>query len=241
MNAELAHRSWRDSGSGALVVPIGATEQHGPHLPLGTDTIVAEHVARAIVERAEREGIALVLAPTLPYGASGEHEDFPGTLSIGTDALVHLLLELARSAARWIDRVVVINGHGGNVDALERASAALRGEGVDFAWLPCGAATAGDAAETDLHAGHTETSLMLALHADLVDLEAAEPGITAPFGDLISELRRSGVRAVSPNGVLGDPRGATAEAGRDTFLRMCAEVWEGIVRWHPCERGRLSV
>ncbi|HHX84702.1 MAG TPA: creatininase family protein, partial [Actinomycetales bacterium] len=106
------------SDAGPLaVLPLGATEQHGPHLPTATDTLLAAAAARTLAgERA-----AAVLLPAWEYGASGEHQSFPGTVSIGTDALAGALLELARSAGEWAGRLLVVNGHGGNVEALRRA------------------------------------------------------------------------------------------------------------------------
>ncbi len=147
----------------ALIVPVGSTEQHGPHLPLDTDTRIATAVADALVTRlAEQEGSRWMVAPAIGYGASGEHEGFAGTVSIGTPALAELLVEFARSACRWAGRLVFVNGHGGNVEALRRASALLRYEGRDAAWCACTADSA------DAHAGHTETSVLLHISPDLV-------------------------------------------------------------------------
>src|SRR3954452_847426 len=117
-----------------LVVPLGSVEQHGHHLPLATDTIVAGAVAEGTA--GELDGA--LLAPALAYGASGEHEGFPGTISLGTEALTGLLVEYGRSACRWAARVLIVNGHGGNLDALRSAVPLLRAEGRDVAWFPCG-------------------------------------------------------------------------------------------------------
>src|SRR5919205_913300 len=129
-----------------LVVPLGSVEQHGHHLPLATDTAVAGAVADAAAAELPRA----LLAPALAYGASGEHEGFPGTISLGTAALTALLVEYGRSAGRWAGRLLVVNGHGGNFDALHDAVPLLRSEGRDVAWFPC-AVAGGDA-----HAGRTE-------------------------------------------------------------------------------------
>ncbi|MDT5017413.1 MAG: mycofactocin precursor peptide peptidase, partial [Mycobacterium sp.] len=124
--------------STALVVPVGSTEQHGPHLPLDTDTRIATAVARAVADRlAERDELKWVVAPAIGYGASGEHEGFSGTVSIGTSALRLLLVEFGRSASRWTSRLVFVNGHGGNVEALAAAAALLRYEGRDVGWCSC--------------------------------------------------------------------------------------------------------
>ena len=129
------------STSSALIVPLGSTEQHGPHLPLDTDTRIATAVARCVAERlADRMNPTGLLAPAIGYGASGEHEGFAGTVSIGTSALRLLLVEFGRSAAQWASRLVFVNGHGGNVEALAAAVALLRYEGRDVGWCSCTAA-----------------------------------------------------------------------------------------------------
>jgi creatinine amidohydrolase len=186
-----------------LIVPLGATEQHGPHLPLGTDTAIAVALAEAATERVA----GAVVAPALAYGSSGEHQDFAGTLSIGAVCTELVLVELGRSATETFDRVLFLNGHGGNVAPLAAAVARLREEGRDVcAWSP---RLGGDA-----HAGHTETSLMLALAPESVR-EGRAPGNTAPLATLIGDLQVRGVRDVAPDGVLGDPTDAsTTEGGR---------------------------
>ncbi|RMH75319.1 MAG: mycofactocin biosynthesis peptidyl-dipeptidase MftE, partial [Actinomyces sp.] len=148
------------------------------------------------------------VAPAVAIGASGEHADFPGTLSIGSAALTGVAVELGRSATVTAPRLVFCNGHGGNVEALTRAVDVLRAEGRSVV-LHTPTFTGGDA-----HAGRTETSLMLALAPDAVRLDRLEAGVVAPLPDLWPRLRRDGVRAVSPNGVLGDPQGASADEGR---------------------------
>src|ERR1700757_534053 len=112
-----ATSSQLSSTSPSIMVPLGSTEQHGPHLPLDTDTRSATAVARGAVARLGQEWM---LAPALAYGASGEHQDFPGTISIGTEALTALLIEYGRSAACWAQRLLFVNGHGGQKVALRR-------------------------------------------------------------------------------------------------------------------------
>jgi mycofactocin system creatininase family protein len=114
-----------------LLVPLGSIEQHGPHLPLDTDIRIAGAVAH---EAASDLGAACVVAPPISYGASGEHQGFAGTVSIGTPALAALVVEYGRSACAWAARLAFVNGHGGNVDALRSAVAVLRSEGRDAAW-----------------------------------------------------------------------------------------------------------
>jgi mycofactocin precursor peptide peptidase len=212
-----------------LVVPLGSVEQHGHHLPLGTDTSVACAAAEAAV--ASLDGV--LLAPALAYGASGEHEGFPGTVSIGTEALTGLLVEYGRSAGRWAGRVLIVNGHGGNLDALRTAVPLLRSEGRDVAWFPCGV-PGGDA-----HAGRTETSLMLHVEPQWVVGDRAAPGNTTPIGELLPRLRADGVRAVSPTGVLGDPTGASAEEGSALLTAMVARLVAAAGAWDVDGSGRL--
>jgi mycofactocin system creatininase family protein len=212
-----------------LVVPLGSVEQHGHHLPLGTDTSVACAAAEATA--ASLDGA--LLAPPLAYGASGEHEGFPGTVSIGTEALTGLLVEYGRSACRWAGRVLVVNGHGGNLDALRSAVPLLRAEGRDVAWFPCGV-PGGDA-----HAGRTETSLMLHVEPDRVLGEQAVPGVTTPIGALLPRLRAEGVRGVSPTGVLGDPTGASAEEGAALLAGLVERLVAAARAWDADGTGRL--
>ena len=223
----------RDAGVGVLV-PVGSTEQHGPHLPLDTDTRIAVAVATsAAAQLAGRYEPPMLVGPAVAYGASGEHEGFPGTVSIGTEALATLLLEFGRSAMIWADRLVFVNGHGGNVPALRTAVARLRYEGRDVCWRSC-LVSGGDA-----HAGHTETSVLLHISPDAVLIGESRPGNPAPLVDLMPSMRSGGVSAVSEVGVLGDPTTATAEDGARLFAEMVAGVVEGVCRWAPGSDGML--
>ncbi|GAA1205009.1 mycofactocin biosynthesis peptidyl-dipeptidase MftE [Prauserella alba] len=218
--AELGRAAWPEVGASVLAVPLGATEQHGPHLPLDTDTTVAAHLARRLAARVPD----VVVAPAVPYGASGEHAGFPGTLSIGTQALEHLLVELGRSADRFRG-VVFVNGHGGNTEALRAAVRLLREEGRHIlAWAPSGPAD-------DSHAGRTETSAMLHLRPGDVRLDVAAAGTTAPLPELLGALRDGGVGAVSPNGVLGDPTGASATEGRRLLDEWTEQLTSAVRAW----------
>ncbi|CAM5579439.1 mycofactocin biosynthesis peptidyl-dipeptidase MftE [Streptomyces hirsutus] len=227
---------WPAVPAGALVlVPVGSTEQHGPHLPLNTDSVIAESVARAAGEHltAQGAGRPVLLAPTIAYGASGEHAGFPGTVSLGHDALRVVLVETVRSLSLWAGRIVFVNGHGGNVPTLDAAVGRLRGEGHDVAWLGC------DTPGGDAHAGRAETSLMLHLAPADVRLSEAVAGDTRPLACLMPELIARGVRAVSPTGVLGDPTGATAEEGRAALESMVPVAARRIAADRPDPRGRL--
>jgi mycofactocin precursor peptide peptidase len=212
-----------------LVVPVGSVEQHGPHLPLDTDRLVAGELATRLC--ATHDG--LVLAPALPYGASGEHEGAAGTVSIGTEALTRVLVELGRSATRWAARVLFVNGHGGNLDALTAAVSLLRHEGRDVAWWSWSLPGA------DAHAGATETSLLLALDPGRVRHDRIEVGDTRPLAELLPLLREHGVPGVSPNGVLGDPTRADAAAGARAWTRLATDLAAAVSCWAPDADGRL--
>ena len=199
-----------------VLVPLGSTEQHGPHLPLDTDTRIAWALCQRVAVGAPVGSV--LVAPAVAYGASGEHEGFPGTLSIGQAALESVLVELGRSAGSDYRLVVFVNGHGGNAEPLVRAMATLRGEERPVrAWSPT-------LAEGDSHAGRVETSILLALNPELVRLDRAEAGATEPLGELMARLRAGGLRAVTANGVLGDPDGASAEEGERLLTAWTEEL-----------------
>jgi creatinine amidohydrolase len=152
------------------------------------------------------------------YGASGEHQGFAGTLSIGQDALAAVVVELGRSADVEYDHVIFVNGHGGNAEALGRAIAILRAEGRPVtSWSPV-------LAGADTHAGRTETSLLLAIAPDLVRVDRFEAGVTERLEDLLPALRAGGLAAVTANGVLGDPTGATAAEGRALLEQLVDDL-----------------
>jgi creatinine amidohydrolase len=203
-----------------LAVPLGSTEQHGPHLPLSTDADVAVALCEALA--AARGDV--VVAPLLPYGASGEHAGFAGTLSIGTAALTTVLVELGRSASETFNRLLLVSGHGGNAEAVAAAVRTLRAESRDvLPWFPRW--------EGDAHAGFVETSLQLALSPGLVRLDRAEAGATAPLASLMPALRAGGIAAVSPNGVLGDPAGASASAGSAILASLVDDLRAAVTDW----------
>lgn len=213
---ELTERAARS----VLAIPLGATEQHGPHLPLHTDTTIAVELCRRLAERVP----SVLVAPPVPYGSSGEHAGFPGTLSIGRSALKLLLVELARSADDF-GGLVFVSGHGGNVEPLREAVRVLRSEGRRvLAWLPSGAAD-------DSHAGRAETSALLRLTPEEVLLDHARRGSTEPLPDIIDRLREGGIAAVSPSGVLGDPTGADAAEGEEILTRWAETLAERVRTW----------
>jgi creatinine amidohydrolase len=205
-----------------LAVPLGSTEQHGPHLPLSTDT----DLAVALCEHLASVRPDVLVAPPVAYGSSGEHAGFAGTLSIGQHVTELLVLELGRSATRTFRHVLFVSAHGGNAEPVARAVARLRARSRDVTMFQ-------PAWDGDPHAGHQETALQLALHPELVRIDRAVRGNTEPLPALMPRLRTGGVRAVSPSGVLGDPTAATEADGG----RLLAELGDALVRhvaaWRP--------
>lgn len=201
-------------GSPLLVIALGSWEQHGPHLPLDTDTRIAEELVARLVGRLPDA----VQGPTLSVSSSGEHAGFAGTLSVGQRIVTETVIELVRSAD-WADGVVIVNGHGGNADSLERACADLAVEGRRvLVWSPPLVDV------HDSHAGYVETSVMLAIDPVSVRMDDVADGSTASLADIIGDLRRSGVISVSPSGVLGDPRRADVGLGIDLL-----SSWENLL------------
>ena len=193
-----------DSAEPFLIVPVGSTEQHGPHLPLGTDTMVANELCDRLAQRRDD----VLVATPLGIGASGEHQEFIGTISIGTDVLAAVLTEVVRSARSSFRGVVVVSGHGGNAAALARASTTAMREGDD---LLCFSPSieGGDA-----HAGRSETSMLLALDPSLVRQDEVVIGTLTPLSEIANELRDGRLKEVSPTGILGDPTAASLGEGR---------------------------
>ncbi len=214
---QLGAMTWADiDAPPILVVPVGSCEQHGPHLPLHTDTVIAVALADSLV--AARDDC--VVTPPLTITASGEHQGFPGTLSIGNEAMSAVVIELVRSAD-WANGVVFVNGHGGNVTAMHTATTLLGRERrrVLTWWIrvPGG----------DPHAGRVETSLMLALAPHEVQFDRAVAGAIPSTTDLIEH----GVRALSPSGVLGDPTLASAEEGHRLFASLADDLGATVAEW----------
>lgn len=223
---DLTTSRWPELGSPDVVlIPLGSTEQHGPHLPFETDTVIALAVAEALAAELASSKVTVVVAPALAVGASGEHQDFPGTLSIGNEALRHVVLELARSVKTWSPRVVFVNGHGGNAPVLADVVSQLVDEGHQAIWVSCGVPG------QDAHAGREETSLMLYLAPGTVDMSRAEVGAVQPIHELLPRLREEGVRGVSTNGVLGNPEGATLLEGKDLLAQMTTGVAAKVRDW----------
>ena len=215
--SDLGRATWPDVGAPILVVPVGSCEQHGPHLPLHTDTVIADALAQRLVAR--RDDCAV--APTLAITASGEHQGFPGTLSIGTDVMVDVVVELVRSAD-WASRCGASStGTAATPRRCDGRPTSCGGEGRSvLVWWP-------ELAGGDPHAGHVETSLMLALAPDDVRLDRAVAGPVPAHAELV----RHGVLPVSASGVLGDPTSATADEGRRILDDLDGQLAGAVARW----------
>lgn len=228
-----------------VVQPIGAVEQHGPHLPVATDAILAEHLARHAA--ASSEAPAWVL-PTLHYGTSGEHLGWPGTVSLSIPTLMATCRDLARSVrASGFTRLVLVNGHGGQLHILAAIARELRLEfGLHVMAIQPGmlglpeAVTVPDA-EWGIHAGALETSMMLHVAPGLVAVDALEPG-GGPAHEMyrVSPLMtiENGVSPawttndVSPhNGVIGDPRGSDPAIGRAVVEHQIARLAAAFIEF----------
>jgi creatinine amidohydrolase len=228
--------SERLSKSSILCLPLGAIEQHGPHLPLDTDVVVAEGLTRRIVARWGDE-FDLWQLPTVPIGLSREHDWAPGTLSLSIQCFVALLRDLARAVTRALParNLAIVNGHGGNRGILESLLYELNS---DFGLNACAihpfdlVRIESTPESPDIHAGQSETSVMLALAPDRVRMRLLAPaevrsdpktsevlifdrGATWPW--------RSDNPALGHGGIIGDPRGASAELGKTIIDRVVAE------------------
>jgi len=222
----LAEATWTDvadAGTELALLPVGSTEQHGPHAPLGTDTLNAEAVAAAGADAHDGE---VAVAPAIPVGVAAEHRDFPGTMWVSPDTFRDYVREAVASLAHHgLDRVVFVNGHGGNVDALREVAAGLSRDGTAYA----AAFTWFDAVDADLpmgHGGARETALVRATNPDLVRedrVEAAREGASDRWGEWIAGVNLAHDTAeFSENGVVGDP-GAGSAADGETMLREAGE------------------
>jgi creatinine amidohydrolase len=226
-------RAALDAGCTTVVFACGAVEQHGPHLPLFTD---AEHGSELARRVANELGDALV-APTVRVGCSEHHMAFPGTISLEESTFAAVLRDYVRSLARHgFRRICVIPSHGGNFAPLTHALPMLReaaGERAHVAaftdlqavigsWVRLADAL-GLAERVGGHADIAESSVMLALHPELVRTDVAEAGHVGPLTpELIERLFTQGMRAISPNGILGDARGLSAELGRRCIEELVA-------------------
>jgi creatinine amidohydrolase len=226
-----------DDGARTAILPLGSIEQHGPHLPFGTDRFIADALAEAL---AERVGDAVAL-PAIPFGCASEHLDFAGTLHVEPDTLERLLGDLLGSVARHgFARAFVFTAHGGNVDALRamrdrlgrraRPLALAVADDLDVGRVQAavvegfglGARTAGP------HAGEYETSVVAWLVEGGVRPGALAPGTLVP-GRVAPSFFYPSLRSNAPNGVAGDPTRAARERGA-AYLAAWVDALEAAYR-----------
>jgi creatinine amidohydrolase len=222
-------RAAQEAGHDTVVVAFGATEQHGPHLPLATDALIGDHLSRLVADRLDA-----FRAPTVRIGCSEHHLAFPGTLSVSTETFAGIVADLLASLARGgFRRAVLLPTHGGNfaplAAAIDKAGPieglevrALTDLGVLFAIARVGAEEHGvPPGEGGVHAGEWETSMLLAIHPELVKSELGAPGFTGDPVQAVGTILSDGVDAIAANGVIGDPARATAEHG--------ARYWDEVL------------
>ncbi|MFB6136502.1 MAG: creatininase family protein [Halobacteriaceae archaeon] len=244
----LGDEAWPDLGDyfadeSLALVPLGSTEQHGPHLPLSTDHLIAESFAR---EAADRTGY--LCTPTVNVGVSSHHRQFHGTAWVSPDAFREYVESFTRNLAyHGVDRVVYVNAHGGNVQHLREVGRRLRADDAAFAveWM-------WDESIPDLirevfetpgpHAGPKETSLVQHLAPDLVHEDRIDEAAEGGCRDVADAgYRRHGSRvhydAVenSPNGAFGDQRDASAETGERLF-EAATEQLVALCEWVADQR-----
>jgi creatinine amidohydrolase/Fe(II)-dependent formamide hydrolase-like protein len=205
------------------LLPVGAIEQHGPHLPLDTDAWDADYLCREVARRCTDP--KPIVLPLISYGVSYHHDDFPGTLSVSPETLAQLVYEVGMSAvAHGVRKLVVVNGHGGNSAALQLAAQKLNRDARIFTAVDTGESSDTDIARitvtrNDAHAGEVETSTALATRSHLVAMDRARrdvPRFSSRYLDFSSEHGIpwfAHTRRLSSSGVLGDPTQASAEKG----------------------------
>ena len=236
VDRHLARLSWpqlqacAEQPGSTVVWPWGAFEQHGPHLPMGTDALFAERVLEAVLQRLAQ--LPLWSLPTQSIGFSPEHLDFPGTLSLEAEAVLGLVRQVGRQlAATGFQRLVLFNGHGGQIALLQAAARQLRREAPALAVLPCflwsgapeiGAWLPEPERSGGLHGGLAETSLMLHLAPESVGPERPSDGALAeappPGWSLEGELPCAWLTTdLSRSGVVGNAAGASAQLGAELF------------------------
>jgi len=230
-----------------VVQPIGSVEQHGPHLPVITDAYIAGSLVLGSLRLLGDDGPPVWVLPTLNYGRSIEHVGFVGTVTLSTDTLLSVCRDVGRSvAAMGFRRLLFVNGHGGNVALLDVVARDIRSETglLVFRIMPSHFGLPEDVhcpdAEFGAHADFVETSVMLALDASMVHLESAQPG-----GQSAERLFGKGraqapiptawlTRDLSHNGVIGDPREASAAVGKrvvEAWQRQLVTCYREIARF----------
>jgi creatinine amidohydrolase/Fe(II)-dependent formamide hydrolase-like protein len=241
----------RVGASSILCLPLGSLEQHGPHLPLDTDAVLAQALTDAIVAR-WRETYDLWQLPMLPLGLSREHAWAAGTMSLTVAAMSAVLHDLGREIARALParNLMIVNGHGGNRGILDAVMHELRADfGLNVCALHLGAliSPVTGAALPEIHGGKDETSVMLALAPDRVRRDRIADLKSPPDGDAIRALVldpgvsfpwSSGDKRIADTGIMGDAAAASAEHGQALVARV-VEAAGGVLK-QLLENSRVS-
>ncbi len=240
----LPYLSWteidelEDKANTVIVLPVGAIEQHGPHLPCAVDSVISAGVLGKALEKLPAQVRAYGLA-SITYGKSDEHLHFPGTMTLTGPTLLAMVTEIGESVYRaGFRKLLLANGHGGQPQVLEMAARELRLRHGDFVVVPFHVSRLPNASgrfisETEkklaMHAGHSETALLLALAPHTVRMDRAVANVPPPFpSKLLSPDGRPAcawtARDFGPSGVIGDPLGATPEQGAE-ILETLSDSW----------------
>ena len=217
-----------------VLLPAGSVEQHGPHLPTGTDTFAAQVISHAVAER--MDGLVL---PWTPLGVTPMHAVFPGTITLSPETYMRIMIETCASLARHgAKRLLVVNWHEGNSAPISIAAEALHRE-HGLSVVTCHACYVaadlyGPSSGGLTHGGEIEALAVLAYRPDLVHLDRVAGSSDAALGHKMDKLRRTknfipvltDIRSIAPSGWFGKPEHATVEKGQ----RMLADVAEAIAK-----------
>ncbi len=222
------------SGRDTVIVPFGSTEQHGRHLPLGTDAVLGDEIGWGLAQRLDT-----FLAPTVRFGCSEHHMAFSGTISLAEETFHRIVADIVASlSGHGFRRIILLPTHGGNFKPLADAVATIEPtDGVRvlaFTNLEGLVTTAAEssgtfgvsAAESGAHSGEWETSLILALRPEQVKMDRAAAGFVGELSEIMAKVF-DGIQALDRNGVLGDPRPAKAEAGR----KYLTDIVDYLYQW----------
>ncbi len=238
-----------DRSRAVAILPIGAIEAHGPHLPLGTDVVISEAMARRGGERLADEGYHVVLLPVLAYSPAPFAEAFAGTISVAADTFVSLVTDVARGLARHgLARLVVANAHvdPANLSAIDAAVAACRDEhGIDVAFpnvtrRPWALRLTDEFKSGACHAGRYEGSIVMSERSDLVrhDVQRELAPNPASLSVAVREGKRTFHEAGGPRAYFGAPAEATAEEGRATVETLGDVVYDAAITLFGERRDR---
>ncbi len=216
------------------LLPVGSIEQHGPHLPLDTDSFDADYLARQVA--CQCSDPKPIVFPLIPYGVSYHHDEFSGTISVTNETLSRLVYEIGMSAARnGIKKLLIINGHGGNEPTLNFAAQMINRDARIFVGVDSGETSDVDIdamidTPNDVHAGEIETSTTLAIRPELVKMEATQTSIPSFSSRYLNFTSKRGVswyaytHRISPSGTMGDPTKASAEKGQTMWDIMITHL-----------------